>query len=150
MFFNKILFIFILTFFTSKIVLGKEYLFKWYNSAQVLDALEFEDKSKYQITKAEGSWEDSEGNYGFLKCLGPIIVTPSESVELEVFCNGFDHLKNKFSIKLIRKSDYDVGVGEAIYISGTGRYKSLVNKSCKYAIKYIEKLTKGFYRHICK
>ena len=60
MFFNKILFIFILTFFTSKIVLGKEYLFKWYNSAQVLDALEFEDKSKYQITKAEGSWEDSE------------------------------------------------------------------------------------------
>ena len=57
MFFNKILFIFILIVFTSKIVVGKEYLFKWYNSAQVLDALEFEDKSKYQITKAEGSWK---------------------------------------------------------------------------------------------
>ena len=107
------------------------------------------DKSKYQLTKAEGSWEDNDGNYGFLKCLGPIKINAKE-IELEVFCNGFDHLENKFSIKLIRKSDYDVGIGEAIYISGEGRYKSLVDRKCKYAIKYIKEVTKGFYRHICK
>ena len=39
---------------------------------------------------------------------------------------------------------------EAIYLSGTGRYKSLVDRKCKYAIKYIKEVTKGFYRHICK
>ena len=37
-----------------------------------------------------------------------------------------------------------------IYIYGTGRYKSLVDRKCKYAIKYIKEVTKGFYRHICK
>ena len=47
-------------------------------------------------------------------------------------------------------SDYDAGIGEAIYLSGTGRYKSLVDRKCKYAIKYIKEVTKGFYRHICK
>ena len=60
------------------------------------------------------------------------------------------NLENKFSIKLVRKSDYDVGIGEAIYLSGTGWYKSLVDRKCKYAIKYIKEVTKGFYRHICK
>ena len=36
---------------------------------KILDSLEFANKSKYQLTLAEGSWEDNEGNYGFLKCL---------------------------------------------------------------------------------
>ena len=31
-----------------------------------------------------------------------------------------------------------------------GRYKSLVDRKCKYAIKYIKEVTKSFYRHICK
>ena len=63
---------------------SKEYILKWYNSAKVLDFIEFNDKSKYQIT-ADGSWEDNEGNYG-LKCLGPIKVNPAGKIELEVFC----------------------------------------------------------------
>ena len=44
------------------------------------------------------------------------------------FAKVMINLENKFSIKLVRKSDYDVGIGEAIYLSGTGRYKSLVDK----------------------
>ena len=139
-----------IAFFVSNNLLGKEYTLKWYNNVKVLDFLEFDDKAKYQINLAEGSWEDNEGNYGFLKCLGPILISPGGKIELEVFCNGFDHLENKFSVKLIRKSEYDVGVGEAIYLSGDNRYKALVNKKCKYAIKYIKEVTKGFYRHICK
>ncbi len=142
--------VFILVYFLAGNIFGKEYTLKWYNNAKVLDFLEFEDKSKYQVTLAEGSWEDNEGNYGFLKCLGPIIVNPNGKIELEVFCNGFDHLENSFSVKLIRESEFDVGIGKVIYLSGQGRYKSLVNKKCKYAIKYIKEVTKGFYRHKCK
>ncbi len=129
---------------------SKEYILKWYNSAKVLDFIEFNDKSKYQITAADGSWEDNEGNYGFLKCLGPIKVNPAGKIELEVFCKGFDNLNEKFTIRLIRKSEYDVGIGEAIYLQGSGRYESLIKKKCRYAIKYIKEGTKGFYRHICK
>ena len=44
---------------------------------------------------------------------------------------------------MIRESDYDVGVGETIYLYGTGRYKSLIDRKCKYAIKYIKEVTKG-------
>ena len=115
-----------------------------------MNADTFIDKSKYQLTLAEGSWEDNEGNYGFLKCLGPVKINSKGEATLEALCKGFDHLENKFSVKLIRKSDYDVGIGETIYISGEGRYKSLVDRKCKYAIKYIKEVTKGFYRHICK
>ena len=82
--------------------------------------------------------------------MGPIKINPEGKANLEVICKGSDQLENNFSIKLIRKSDYDVGVGETIYIYGTGRYKSLVDRKCKYAIKYIKEVTKGFYRHICK
>ncbi len=150
MFFKKLFFILVITYFFPNSIFGKEYTLKWYNNAKVLDFIEFDDKSKYQITMAEGSWEDNEGNYGFLKCLGPIMVGPDGKIDLEVFCNGYDNLENKFSIKLLRKSEFDAGVGDAIYLSGNGRYKSLVNKNCKYAIKYINEVTKGFYRHICK
>mgnify|MGYP001281979585 CR=1 FL=1 len=129
---------------------SKDYIFKWFNNVQVLDSIEFIDKSKYQLTLAEGSWEDNEGNYGFLKCLGPVKINSKGEATLEALCKGFDHLENKFSVKLIRRSDYDVGIGETIYISGEGRYKSLVDRKCKYAIKYIKEVTKGFYRHICK
>ncbi len=150
MFFKKLFFILVATYFFSHSIFGKEYTLKWYNNAKVLDFMEFDDKSKYQITMAKGSWEDNEGNYGFLKCLGPVMIDPDDKVNLEVFCNGYDNLENKFTIKLIRKSEFDAGVGDAIYLSGNGRYKSLVNKNCKYAIKYINEGTRGFYRHICK
>ena len=40
------------------------------------------------------------GNYGFLKCLGPIKIDPEGNANLEVFCKGSDHLENNFSIKL--------------------------------------------------
>jgi len=150
MFLKNFFFIFLIIFFFGKSVSGKEYIFKWFNNVKVLDSLEFFDKSKYQLTLAEGSWEDNEGNYGVLKCLGPVKINSEGKANLEVVCKGFDHLENKFSIILIRKSDYDVGIGEAIYTYGTGRYKSLVDMKCKYAIKYIKEVTKGFYRHICK
>ena len=145
MFLQKFFFIFF-----GKLSFAKEYIFKWYNNVAVLESLDLIDKSKYQLKLAEGSWEDNEGNYGVLKCLGPIKINPQGKANLKVFCKGYDHEENKFSIKLIRKSDYDVGIGDAIYISGTGRYKSLVDSKCKYAIKYIKKGIKGFYRHICR
>ena len=65
MVFGKFLFILIFTFFFGKSVSGKEYIFKWFNNINILDTIEFVDKSKYQLALAEGSWEDNEGNYGF-------------------------------------------------------------------------------------
>ncbi len=129
---------------------GKDYILKWFNNVKVLDHIEFQDKSKYQVVLAKGSWEDNEGNYGFLKCIGPNLISFEGKVELEAFCEGYDNKKNYFFVKLIRKSDYDVGIGETLYLDGSGRYKSLVNKKCKYAIKYIAGNKNGFYRHICK
>ena len=61
-----------------KNVFGKEYLFKWYNNVQILDSMDFDDKSKYQLTLAAGSWEDNERNYGVLKCLGPVNINQKE------------------------------------------------------------------------
>ena len=150
MFLKKFLFIIILNLFFHQNLLGKEYLFKWFNNVKILDSINFDDKTIYQLTLATGSWEDSEGNFGFLKCLGPIKINAEGKADLEVICKGYDQLENRFSIKLVRESDYDAGIGEAIYLSGTGRYKSLVDRKCKYAIKYIKEVTKGFYRHICK
>ena len=80
----------------------------------------------------------------------PYRINTEGKTELEFTCKGFEHLENKFSIKLVRKSDYDVGIGEVIYLSGTDRYKSLVDRKSKYVIKYIKEVTKGFYRNICK
>ena len=68
----------------------------------------------------------------------------------ELTTSKIDNLNEKFTIRLIRKSEYDVGIGEAIYLQGSGRYESLIKKKCRYAIKYIKEGTKGFYRHICK
>ena len=63
MFLRKFIFILLITFFFGKNSLGKEYIFKWFNNVTVLDSLEFANKSKYQLTLAEGSWEDNYGNY---------------------------------------------------------------------------------------
>ena len=147
---RKYFFIIISCLLFQKNASSRVYLFKWFNNVKILDSIKFDDKTIYQLTLATGSWEDSEGNYGFLKCLGPIKINAEGKADLEVICKGYDQLENKFSIKLVRKSDYDVGIGKAIYLSGTGRYKSLVDRKCKYAIKYIKEVTKGFYRHICK
>ena len=42
------------------------------------------------------------------------------------------------------------GTGTATYIKTTGKYKKFEGKKCKYAISYLNDVTKGFYKQLCK
>ena len=64
-------------------------------------------------------------------------------------CDGYDNNNDRFQINLKRNSIEDAGIGKAIYISGTGRYLSFINKECTYAVNYLNPKI-GFYKHICK
>ena len=147
MYLKKYIFILFITVFFIKSIFGKEHVLKWFNNVQVIDSMLFIDISKYQLTLSEVSWGDNERNYRFLKCLDPIKVDSGGKINLKFFCDGFDHLENKFSIKLFRESDYEAGIGVAVYRYGTGRYKSFLSRECKDSKKCISEVTKGFYRH---
>ena len=71
----------ILFFLLSSILLSKDYTLKWYNFITVLDSFEYKDKSIYRLVRADGSWEDNEGLYGSLKCLGPNKISANNEVE---------------------------------------------------------------------
>ena len=51
---------------------------------------------------------------------------------------------------LFRSSDMSAGIGTATYIKTTGKYKKFEGKKCTYAVSYLNDVTKGFYKHICK
>ena len=55
----------------------------------------------------------------------------------------------KFELNLRRNSIEDAGIGKAIYINGTGRYIDFVDKTCTYAVNYLNSKV-GFYKQICK
>ena len=64
----------------SSTLLSKEYKLKWFNFITILDNIEFKDKSIYRLVRADGSWEDSEGFYGSLKCVGPNKISSDNKV----------------------------------------------------------------------
>ena len=110
---------------------AEEFSLKWNITVKVLDQIEFIDGGNFRVNTAEGSWEDTEGFYGYLKCIGPIII---------------DNEKN---LNLKRNSVEDAGIGKATYISGTGRYLNFIDKECTYAVNYLNPKV-GFYKQICK
>jgi hypothetical protein len=134
----------------SNSLLSKNYTLKWYNFITILDNIEFEDKSIYRLVRADGSWEDNEGFYGSLKCVGPNKISSDNKVELNVSCYAYDNEGDTFGLMLFRSSDMSAGIGTATYIKTTGKYKKFEGKKCTYAISYLSDVTKGFYKHICK
>ncbi len=132
---------------------ANEYTLKWYNFVKVLDAITYQDKSVYRIVSVDGSWEDNEGYYGSLKCIGPLEISADKKVILNVFCEAYDNIGDTFGLNLFRSSEINAGIGIATYKNTTGRYKVLEGKKCTYAITYLteeQKQDKGFYKHICK
>ena len=121
---------------------------KWSITVTILDAIKLIDGGEYKVNKAEGSWEDSKGYYGYLKCLGPLSVNANKNLNLNLICDGFDNKGDKFQINLKRNSVENAGIGRAIYINGTGRYVRFINKECTYAVNYLNSKT-GFYKHKC-
>ena len=134
----------------SSVILPKEYTLKWYNFITILDNIEFNDKSIYRLVRADGSWEDNDGFYGSLKCVGPNKISSDNKVELNVSCYAYDNEGDTFGLILFRSSDYSAGTGTVTYMKTTGKYKKFEGKNCTYAISYLADASKGFYKHIYK
>ena len=128
---------------------AEEFSLKWNINVKVLDKIEFIDGGNFRVNTAEGSWEDTNGFYGYLKCIGPIIVDKEKNLNLSLMCDGYDNNNDRFQINLKRNSVEDAGIGKAVYISGTGRYLNFKNKECTYAVNYLNPKV-GFYKQICK
>ena len=141
------LIMFIILFFSS--LNAEEFSLKWSINVKVLDKIEFIKGGNFRINTAEGSWEDTKGFYGYLKCIGPIIIDKEKNLNLNLMCDGYDNNNERFQINLKRNSVEDAGIGKAIYISGTGRYLNFINKECTYAVNYLNPKV-GFYKQICK
>ena len=149
---NKIIMkYFLITFFILffSISNAEEFSLKWSINVKVLDKIEFIDGGNFRVNNAEGSWKDTKGFYGYLKCIGPIIVDKEKNLNLNYLCDGYDNNNDRFQINLKRNSVEDAGIGKAIYISGTGRYLNFKNKECTYAVNYLNSKV-GFYKQICK
>ena len=143
-------YLFISIFLISSTVFSEEYTLKWYNFITVLDSIEFKDKSIYRLVRADGSWEDDNGFYGSLKCVGPNKISPDNEVELNAYCDAYDNEGDTFGLILSRSSDMSAGIGTATYIKTSGKYIKFEGKKCTYAISYLNDVKKGFYKHICK
>ena len=89
--------------------------------------------------KNKGTWTDNKSNYGTEQCKGTIVINPEgKIVEYLLFCNGKDYKGHTYTAKLKRSSNMDAGTGYYLYIDGTGFWKKLIGKKCKYAIFYLE------------
>ena len=121
-----ILMTFIILFFSN--LNAEEFSLKWSITVKVLDKIEFIDGGNFRVNTAEGSWEDTKGFYGYLKCVGPIVIDNQKNLNLNLMCDGYDNNNDRFQINLKRNSVEDAGIGKAIYISGTGRYLNFVSK----------------------
>ena len=148
--FTLIIFIFLFI----KITYSEEFSLKWSINVTVLDNIEFIDGGNFEVNRAEGSWEDNKGYYGYLKCIGPLLIDKEKNLKLDLICDGYDNRNDKFQINLKRNSFEDAGIGKAIYISGTGRYLNFIKKECTYAVNYLDPRERGkrlgFYKQICK
>ena len=69
-------------------------------------------------------------------CLGTLEKTKNE-VEFNLKCEGVNQKNEKFFTKVYRKTnENDAGIGTVEYLGGTGKYKKMTNKKCRYAIRY--------------
>ena len=103
--------------------------------------MEFGDILTYRQTSGTATWNDSEGDYGVLKCMGNYVTTKSKGTVLNNYCQGSNRNKESFWLIMNRNSvDYDLGVGKISYIKGEGKFKEYVNFKCVYAVELNEGL----------
>ena len=102
---------------------AKVYTLKWYSFVTILDTITYKDNSIYRLVRSDGSWEDNDGFYGSLKCIGPNKISSNDEVELDVFCEAYDNKGDTFGLNLYRSSEVNAGIGVATYINTSGRYR---------------------------
>ena len=110
------------------------------------DSIELKKGIEKSIIVNESTWTGSNGDYGIIICLGAIDKFLDKSVILNLGCSGRNQDDEKFTGKIVRKSDaLDAGVGVFTYVDGTGKFERLIGRKCNLAIRYINEFT--FYRH---
>ena len=100
------------------------------------DIMNFGDKLSYRNTKSTGSWKDSLGDYGIIKCLGNYLSSEKIGTSLNLYCQGSNKDGDIFWLTMKRNSkDYDGGIGKSEYIYGDGKFKNLINEKYIYAVE---------------
>ena len=69
----------------------------------------------------------------------------TKNLNLNLKCDVYVNNNDKFQINLKTNSVEYVGIGIAIYISGTKRYLNFIHKGSNYAVNYLNPKV-GFYK----
>ena len=118
-------------------------------TSYVLEKFTYSNESTYSFYKGEGSWTNNLGDYGHIKCMGPI-EKDSNYFKLNHICEYINQNNEKMWHRVNREGnqDADAGVGKSIIFDATGKYKKYVGSECPYAIKYLD--NKNFSKSKCK
>ena len=114
-----------------------------------LETFTYSNNSTYSIYKGEGSWTNNLGDYGHIRCMGPI-EKKSDFFKLDHICEYINQNNEKMWHRVNREGNQeaDAGVGKSIIFDATGKYKKYVGSKCPYAIKYLD--NKNFSKSKCK
>ena len=118
-------------------------------TSYILEKFTYSNKSTYSIYKGEGSWTSNLGDYGHIKCMGPIEKNYNY-FKLNHICEYINQNNEKMWHRVNREGnqDADAGVGKSIIFDATGKYKKYIGSECPYAIKYLD--NKNFSKSKCK
>ena len=142
-------FIFLILIFVFSFSLNAKEMVIQTTTSYVLEKFTYSNESTYSIYKGEGSWTNNLGDYGHIKCMGPI-EKDSNYFKLNHICEYINQNNEKMWHKVNREGnqDADAGVGKSIIFDATGKYKKYVGSECPYAIKYLD--NKNFSKSKCK
>ncbi len=114
-----------------------------------LETFTYSNKSTYSIYKGEGSWTNNLGDYGHIRCMGPI-EKKSDFFKLDHICEYINQNNEKMWHRVNREGNQeaDAGVGKGVIFDATGKYRQFIGVECPYAIKYLD--NKNFSIHKCK
>ena len=142
-------FIFLILIFVFSFSLNAKEMVIQTTTSYVLEKFTYSNESTYSIYKGEGSWINNLGDYGHIKCMGPI-EKDSNYFKLDHICEYINQNDEKMWHRVNREGnqDADAGVGKSIIFDATGKYKKYIGSECPYAIKYLD--NKNFSKSKCK
>ena len=137
--FRELLFYLFFLTLASSVTYSNEVIINGTGTSNV-SGLTFSDGSKFRLFTSKGHWRASSGDYGLSDCYGTLKNDENDDVQFEVFCNMIAQDKESFIMKFYRnKGSQDVGIGKAVIVDATKRFKYLLNADCNHAITYIKK-----------
>ena len=142
-------FIFLILIFVFSFSLNAKEMVIQTTTSYVLEKFTYSNESTYSFYKGEGSWTNNLGDYGHIKCMGPI-EKDTNYFKLNHICEYINQNDEKMWHRVNREGnqDADAGVGKSIIFDATGKYKKYVGSECPYAIKYLD--NKNFSKSKCK